>query len=297
MKPTLAQLEAFHWTAQLGSVLAAAERLHMSPPAISVRIRMLEEGLGRKLFERRGRRLAVTPAGAALLSDAEQIVGLAFRISEGGSRQHIRLRLGAVDSFAMVCLPKLLQFLERDYPELKVDISVDNSLVLNRRLDERELDLAFLSVPEVGGHLQSRLLGRQQPVWVASPRLGLGRRPVRPRDLAGLQVFTNPQPSALDDLVRDWFGNAGLDPTRLSTCNSLKVIQQLTVSGAGVSLLPMPIMRSDLRSGRLEALDARPAVPPQRMLAAYRADIWGLDVTRFIAIARSVMSRTRFLVD
>src|SRR5262245_51916471 len=116
MKPTLAQLEAFHWIVQLGSVAAAAEKLHLSPPTISVRVRALERGLHRKLFERRGRHLAVTAEGATLAIEAEQMVALAERILGGAGPRRIRLRLGAFDSFALVCLPELLQAVEGAYP-------------------------------------------------------------------------------------------------------------------------------------------------------------------------------------
>ena len=101
MKLTLAQLEAFHWTLRLGSAHAAAERLHLSQPTISVRLRGLERGLERRLFERRGRRLEATTAGAALAVQAEQMLELATQIELGGADPlRTRLRLGAPDSFA-----------------------------------------------------------------------------------------------------------------------------------------------------------------------------------------------------
>jgi DNA-binding transcriptional LysR family regulator len=297
MKLTLAQLEAFHWTLRLGSGNAAAERLHLSQPTISVRLRALERGLERKLFERRGRRLRATTAGAALAVQAEQMLGLASRIEQGGADPlRTRLRLGAPDSFAMVCLPRLLRLLERDYPELTVDISVDNSMVLNRRLNQRDLDLAFISNVEVGERVRSELLGMQDIAWVASPKLNLAGRAVRPRELAGFQIFTNPEPSRLDTLVRDWFGRAGVEPARISTCNSLVVMRRLIVSSAGVSLMPTAILQSELRSGVLQRLAARPAIPEQRLYAAYHADAAGPAIATILATTRRMLSRMSFLV-
>jgi len=297
MKLTLAQLEAFHWTLRLGSAHAAAERLHLSQPTISVRLRALERTLERKLFERRGRRLQATTAGAALAGQAEQMLGLATRIEHGGADPlRTRLRLGAPDSFAMVCLPRLLGLLERDYSELTVDISVDNSLVLNRRLNQRDLDLAFISNVEVGDGVRSELLGLQDIAWVASPRLSLAARTVRPRDLAGCQIFTNPEPSRLNALVRDWFGRAGVEPGRISTCNSLVLMRRLIVSSAGVSLMPTAILQSDLRSGVLQRLATRPAIPEQRLYAAYHADAAGPATATILEITRRILSRSSFLV-
>jgi DNA-binding transcriptional LysR family regulator len=296
MRLTLAQLEAFHWTMRLGSAHAAAERLHLSQPTISVRIRALERGLERKLFERRGGRLRATTAGAALAVQAEQMLGLATRIGhDGADPLRTRLRLGAPDSFAMVCLPRLLGLLERDYPELTVDISVDNSLVLNRRLNQRDLDLAFISNPEVGEGVRSEMLGAQDLAWVASPRLKLAGRTIRPRDLAGCQIFTNPDPSRLHALVRDWFGRAGVEPGRISTCNSLVLMRRLIVSSAGASLMPTAILQAELRSGVLQRLATRPAIQEQRLYAAYHADAAGPGIATILAITRRMLARTRFL--
>ena len=76
MRATLNQLEAFYWIARLGGFHAAAARLNLTQPTISLRIRGLEEALGLKLFERAGRLARLTAEGRQLLPQAERIVGL-----------------------------------------------------------------------------------------------------------------------------------------------------------------------------------------------------------------------------
>jgi DNA-binding transcriptional LysR family regulator len=296
MRLSLAQIEAFHLVVQLGSVQAAAERLRLSSPTVSVRLRLLERELDRKLFERRGRKLEVTAAGAALVADAEQILGLARHIAGRISPSQVRLRLGATDSFAMVCLPEMLQRLEREFPELSVDITVENSVVLNRRINDGQLDIAFFNKAQVRDHVRSEFFGNQDDSWVASPRLALSSQRIKPRDLIDLQIFTNPKPSGLNEQVLEWFSRSNLQPARLSTCNSLAVVVGLTVAGAGVSLLPTAILQSELRSGLLHRLQARPAIARQPLFAAYHVDAAGRYITRMLELARDVLSRTRFLV-
>src|SRR5262245_25039138 len=145
MKPTLAQIEAFYWIARLGSFQAAAAHLHLGQPTISVRIANLERTIGVKLFERQGRRLRVTAVGAGLAVKSERMLSLAAEIA-GPVFDPLQsgLRLGAPDAFAMVCLPRLLQALEQKYPALEVALTVENSAVLNQRINDRELDVAFL---------------------------------------------------------------------------------------------------------------------------------------------------------
>jgi DNA-binding transcriptional LysR family regulator len=196
----------------------------------------------------------------------------------------------------MVCLPRLLQLLEREYPALKVALTIENSAVLNQRLNERELDIAFLVNPECAGHVRTESLGQQDIAWVASPRLNLPRRRIRPADLEPYQLFTNPEPSRLIDLMREWFARGGLVPPRISTCNSLSVITRLTVVGAGVSLLPTGIIDSELRSGSLRRLAISPSIASQRLFAAYQTEQAGLGIATILSITRAILARTRFLL-
>ena len=299
MTVTLAQLEAFHWIARLGSFHAAADYLHLAQPTVSVRIRMLEQQLGAQLFERKGRAVQLTAQGTELAEKAERLLAIAGDISgrkAAADPLKARLRLGAPDSLAMVCLPMLLRLMEREYPDLKVALTVENSAVLNQRLNDRELDIAFLVNPELANHVRSEPLGRQDIAWVASPRLGLSGRRQRPADLARFQVFTNPEPSRLILLVRDWFTRSGIDAVRISTCNSMSVIVRLTVAGAGVSLLPMAILRSEMKNRTLQRIETTPSIAAERLFAAYQAGEPAQRVATILALARRVLARTRFLL-
>ena len=77
MRATLNQLEAFYWIARLGGFHAAATRLNLTQPTVSLRIRGLEEALGVRLFERAGRQAGLTTEGRHLLPQAERMIGLA----------------------------------------------------------------------------------------------------------------------------------------------------------------------------------------------------------------------------
>lgn len=295
---SLEQLEAFYWIAQIGSFQGAAAKLHITQPTVSLRIRSLERALGRKLFERNGHAVRVSVAGAPLVQQAEQMLALAQRItgrSDADEPISLRLRLGAPDSFAMICLPALLRRLERQHPALKVDVTVENSIVLDRQLHKRMLDLAFLADPTPGARVRTEFLGHQDLAWVASPRLALPRRRLQPADLAPFQVFTNPEPSKLISLVRNWFSRAGVEPSRISTCNSLSIVARLTSSGSGISLLPLSVVGAELRAGTLRRLATRPEIEPQTIYAAYQADAEGPALAAILAMAREVVAQGHFI--
>lgn len=110
------------------------------------------------------------------------------------------------------------------------------------------------------------------------------------------QVFTNPEPSRLIALVREWFAGGGCDAVRISTCNNLSVIVRLTAAAAGISLLPTGIVQSELRSHELRRLNVRPAVPKQDLAAVYHLGAERPAVEKVLAITRRVLKRKRFLL-
>jgi DNA-binding transcriptional LysR family regulator len=300
MRGTLDQLEAFFWIARLGSFRAAAAQLRLSQPTISLRIRSLEAALGLRLFERRGRRVRVTPEGDRLLPAVRRMMGLAEQVwSAPGIQDPLRgrLRLGAPASVALSCVADLLGALKGEDLELTVALTVDNSVALCQRLNRRELDVAFVVEPVVEPHVRLELLGAMWHAWVASPRLGLHDSRVEPRDLQPYHVFTHPEPSNLTDLVRGWFASAGLEPEHVSTCNDLSVIIRLTAAGEGVSLLPPAILATDLRLGSVHMLEAHPGIPHPHLYIAYQADKAGLHMKTLLALGRRVVRRSSLLAS
>jgi DNA-binding transcriptional LysR family regulator len=126
MRFTLAQIEAYFWTARLGSLGRAASHLHLAQPTISLRLRDLEHALAVKLFERRGRGLALTAAGLALLPRATALIEEADRIALQADQAIISgsIRVGFAEGFAVTCLPALLETVRADFPLLKAEYVV-----------------------------------------------------------------------------------------------------------------------------------------------------------------------------
>ena len=298
MKATLSQIEAFYWIHRLHGFRAAAMRLNLTQPTVSLRIRGLEQALGLQLFERSGRKTRLTADGRDLLPQAERMMSLAEELHArhtDADPLRGRLRLGAPDSVGLTCMPGLLGSLKKQYPELNVALTIDNSSVLSQRLNDRELDVAILADPELQAHVAVELLGTIECAWVASTRLRLPRGAIRPKDLAPHQIFTNPEPSNLMTLVRDWFSTAGLDVPHLSTCNSLSVILRLTLAGAGVSLLPTAILPRPRARGAFRVLRAQPKIGHPQLFAAYQLDKAGRGVEAVLDTARRAIARSNLV--
>ena len=298
MRWSLPQLEAFYWVARLGGFRAAARHLNLTQPTVSQRVRELERALEAELFDRSDYRPRLTRSGVAILSQAENVLALAEDIGRPEARpEPLRglLRLGAADSFAITCLPQLLGMIERRHPALRVEVTVAYSRSLSQLLAARELDLAFVSHPETRHGIGALALGNIELAWVTSPRRAPLGEPVRPLDLAGAQIVTNPPPSHLHSTIEAWFA-AGRQPLpRISTCNALTVIARLVASGFGMSILPRCLLTREFGRGALRALEAEPAIPPHVMYVAYADEVAGPSLDAVITAARGIVERARIL--
>ena len=291
---TFAQAEAFFWTARLGGFRAAASRMNLAQPTISLRIRELERILGGPLFRRDAYRPTLTPLGEAILEDVERMLALGRQIEERarGSMPVLRmLRIGAADSFATVALPLLLAEVARRDPALQADVTVDFSARLESLLLEGKLDLAFISDPRAPTRLALTPLWNIDLVWAVGEGFAFEGDAISPEDLVDLPIFTNPSPSNLYVTIQRWFATRGLRPQRLNTCGPLHILGLLASAGTGAALLPRELVSGPHTPPGLRLLRADPAVPGHLLCAAHRAGDDSADVAAVLALVRGLLDR------
>jgi DNA-binding transcriptional LysR family regulator len=292
---SFAHLEALIAIADLGSFRAAAKRLSVTQPTVSMRIRELEHSLDTPLFDRSSYRPQLTANGREILKYAQRMMALMRDMRAcalNGAGVVGTIRLGAADSFALTCLPSLLAELEHRFPRLRVALDIDYSFNLNHKLHRGDLDIAFLTSPTAGPAVRIEPLVPIPLVWVASPRLGLPETRLIAADLADMPIITNPEPSNLYTSAIEWFGRAGLEPTRLSSCNSLTHMVRLTAAGVGVSLLPTAILHHEIESGMLHILETDPPIEPHSMAIAVRCTPTSADLSLVQEIARGIVANS-----
>lgn len=268
---SLPQLEAYYWVARLGSFAAAADRLGLTQPAISIRVRDFEKALGEPAFVRGGRNIALTSKGRDVFDRIEQIVALVSGLdgdlfASGALRSP--LRIGVPDSFALCCLPRLITLFSMKYPDNGLAITVDNSRILAQKLSGGELDIAVLSQPEVTGDIDLHPFGEQVVSWISAPRADFADRELSPGDLGRSLILTNPAPSPTYRILVEWFAQGGIIPARLMTCTSIAAISATVRETDAICVVPHCVVQADLHSGRLQLMRVRPELPPQRVFIA-----------------------------
>ncbi|WP_270732058.1 LysR family transcriptional regulator [Shimia sp. Alg240-R146] len=180
-------IRAFLATAEDGSLSAAARRLGLTQPTLGRQVSALEADLGVLLFERVGRSLRLTDAGAELLGHVRAMGAAADRVSLAASGQNQtiegRVAITASDVFSAYLLPPILTRLRQLAPKLVIDVVAGDDI---RDILRREADIAIRHVRPEQPDLIARLIRDANGYFYAAPDY-LDRRG-RPRSLADLKT-------------------------------------------------------------------------------------------------------------
>ncbi|TXI84839.1 MULTISPECIES: LysR family transcriptional regulator [unclassified Cupriavidus] len=168
-------VRTFVAVAELGSMTAAANRLHLTQGAISQQIRRLEETFACALFLREGRRLELTPGGERLLAKARHLLKVNDEIWADMTARPLAgmLRLGVPYDLVGTCFPSIFRAFGEAYPYVDIALRCGTSPELSGALADGSLDLAV--VEELADEATGEVLRHEQLVWVGA-RGGLAYR-------------------------------------------------------------------------------------------------------------------------
>lgn len=148
----LRTIKTFHTIVQSGSFYKAAEILNYSQPTISMRIKQLEQDVGAQLFER-GKKLRLTRAGRLFHERAGQLLAqyevLDHTLADIRQGQAGLIHIGISEPTASLIFPAVLRGFLDDYPDMSVNVSVDDANTCSRKLLEGAIDFAVCGEPEL----------------------------------------------------------------------------------------------------------------------------------------------------
>ncbi|MGU3448742.1 LysR substrate-binding domain-containing protein [Methylobacterium sp. 391_Methyba4] len=245
-----------------GSFTRAAQRLSLTQSTVSLQIKRLEDGLARRLFDRDGRDLQLTPEGEILLTYARQILQLGAEALSRLRETDVSgvVRLGTPEDFATTHLSEVLACFARTHPQVALQVQCDFTVNLLADFAKGRYDL-ILFKREPQGPSGGTKVWREVLDWVASPRLVTETEGPIPLILAPApDVYRKRALSALDAAGRDW--------RIVYTSPSLAGLQAAVQAGLGVTVLPTEMIPADMVS-----VSARLQLPklPDTEIVLYRA--------------------------
>lgn len=256
---TLRQLKTFITVCKQLSFIGAAQELFLTPPAVSMQIKQIEEDVGLTLFERSSKSVQLTQAGEVLLTHAQAVfqqlrdaeVALdAIKGVEGG-----RLVIGMVTT-AKYFLPSILAAFKEQYHAVDILFFEGNRDQLLEKLSAGELDLAVMGRPPAESEMMSQSFAPNPHGIIASMRHPLAHKKNIPVAFFNQMPFlVREQGSGTRAAMESFFKAQDVEPANAMVMNSNETIKQAVMVNLGLSFVSLDTVRMEVSLGRLAILD------------------------------------------
>jgi DNA-binding transcriptional LysR family regulator len=241
------------------SVTAAARRLNLTQPAVTLQIRNLQTLAGVPLIQRTSDRMLLTEAGREVLALSERIEAaiadceMSLQMIAGKTAG--RISIGAV-STAKYFVPFMISGFSRLYPNVEIKLSIRNREEIGMALRGYDLDFVIMGRPPAGIDMNVNLIGDNPHVIIAPTSHRLARKQrIELADLAGETFLMREQGSGTRGLMEQLFERARIQPRSGMEMSSNETIKQAVIAGLGIAFISAHTVATELDERRLTTLD------------------------------------------
>src|SRR5271165_2914811 len=252
----LNQLRAFQAVAQARSFTRAADAVHLTQPGVSKHIKQMENYYGTSLFDRLGKRVALTQAGEILFEATQGImVSIAAaeqRIEELKGLHGGKLVLGASFPIGIYVLPDILAAFRKQYPavELTLDISVSEKIVAKILANKLDLDLVSNEVHDP--RLTAREFMRDELIAIArSNHRWENKNRIRPQELLGETFIMAARGAGTRSVVEERLSEKGVFLENVVDFGNTEGVKRAVEVGLGVSIQSKTMVQREISAGSL----------------------------------------------
>lgn len=255
---TVKQLRALAAVADTGAVSAAARRLGVTPPAVTMQVQLLEAATELPLLDRSGDKFRPTDAGREVVEAVVRIESAirdcvaALEAMKGlqGGRVSV-----AIVSTAKYFAPMALGAFARAHPKVELSLSVGNRSEVLSLIRSDQVDVAIMGRPPEDMETVRTVIGDHPHIVVAPPDHPLAGKSVKPRELTGQTFLMREQGSGTRALMERLFAAEGVEPKIGMEIGSNETIKQAVIAGLGLAFLSAHTVAAEIADGRLVQLD------------------------------------------
>ncbi len=256
----LRQLQTFVTITQTESFSRAAEILGYTQSALTVQIRLLENELGVKLFDRMGKKVYLTASGRQFTDHANQIIRDIKRAREFAKNEEelcSPLHVGTLESLCFSKLPQILNDFRSSHPRVPVKVTASTPNQLIDMMERNQLDLIYiLDRPRYNDNWNKVMEVREPIVFVASPSCGLdGNREIRLEEIMDEPFFLTEKNENYRRELDCFLESQGRELTPFLEISYTEFIIRMIGKNRGISYLPLLAVREYVEKGELTLLN------------------------------------------
>jgi len=253
------QLRTFYFAAKTKSVTKAAQELMVTPPAVSMQIKQLEETLGIRLVFREGNAINLTEIGISVFSKADiifaNIRSLENFIEDISTAKSGDLRIGCTQTPAKYIMPRLIATFKDTYPGVKILIDQGTNSEMVRNILDRQNELALMRYRPDEKRLKIKVIGGEDVMLMAA--IGSQHLPVD--EISVLQLATVPlivpkAGSGIRDVILEYLHRFKVEPNIAMESGSVGLIKELVRQDKAVSFFEKYAVGDDLQNESLRSV-------------------------------------------
>jgi len=253
----LSQLRVFYHVARLNSFSSAAAALFVTPPAISIKIKQLEEYYGVKLFERSGRKIELTNPGQILFSYAKKVFDL---VAEADSRMEDlkgnfsgNLKISTGLTVGTYYLAPLINEFRKKYPNVEIQMEVKNKRGVIDDVLSLQSDLGFVGNVPTDENLVITPLWEEELVVIASKAHSFGKQSSIPlSQLSGKPFILREKGSGTRKTIEARLAKHWVSINTAMEIGSDEAIKRAVIVGLGVSIVPIGVVEKEVKRGLIK---------------------------------------------
>lgn len=252
------QLRTFLAIVETGNVTRAAQLLNIVQPAVSRQLRLLEEDVGRALFDRTRRGMQLTTSGKTLVEYARRALNELDRARAEINPQQVGVggivTIGLLPSTSDLLAGPLVSRITSQYPGIKIRIAVGYAGTLQAWLESGEVDAALLYEPNNTDSILMQPLLEESMCVVGLPKNGFAwSKTLSLRELVCTPMILPSAPHGIRMLVDHACMQLGIQLAVVAETNAMSVQKSLVLGGHGVTILPLIAVVDELAAGTLHA--------------------------------------------
>lgn len=255
-------LKTFVAATKTRSFRVAAERNFITQPAVSQHVRILEKKLGAILFERRGKSVALTPAGETFLPYAENILKqyeeAKMCVRELKHKFGGTIRIATIYSIGLYELQSTIKQFLKKYPEVNLHVEYHQNAAIYEMVSNRVIDFGLIAFPQKRNGVVSEIFVEDQLVLVQSPlqRIFKGRN-FSVEDLNKVKFIAFSPHTPTGKTIHQFLQKKNIHPCVIQDYDNIELVKSAVMIGMGCGILPQNAIARELKNKSLEFVNLK----------------------------------------
>ncbi len=254
---TLRHMKIFVTVCECNSMTLAAKKLYLAQPAVSLAMSEIESYYGIKLFDRISRRIHITESGKQLLSYAKRITA-EFDAMENEIKNWdsiSALKIGSSVTIGTYLMPDFVKQFSEHYPQIKVNVTVNNSDSIEQQILENELDFALIEGITHSPNIISKPFLEDKLVLICALDHSIAEKnAVTLEEIKSQQFLLREKGSGTREIVDSIMASHGIKITPTWESASTLAIIHAVMNGLGISVLPYLLVKREVSDGKIKVV-------------------------------------------